>query len=240
LRASGAVVDFRRICRIDSGLLVLAKYEFDLSRFNETSILKQGSISTKIYQRVDDGFRIIVKSLCLLKNIESERLQQEIENLMNLRHSCIVCPIGFFLPSQSQSQLWGFEIVSLYYWGGSLSEAISVSPELWTPTAQAKTIVVFVLGLRFAYSLGLLHGHLTMNNVFFKEDGVIQIIYFCLNRLMKPEWNNSGIVDAGSFFGECYMPTSDVLAFTEILSEITMGGSEVEGVSRPDIPGFVV
>jgi hypothetical protein len=72
LRASGIVVDFRRVRRIGSGLGALAEYEFDLSKVNETSVLKQGSISTKIYQRVGDGFRIVMKSICLLKNIESE------------------------------------------------------------------------------------------------------------------------------------------------------------------------
>jgi hypothetical protein len=104
---------------------------FDLSTFNEISVLKQGSISTKIYQRVNNGFRIVMKSLCLLKHIESERFQQEIENLVNLRHLFIVCPIGFVLPSQSQSQsqLWGFEIIGLYCCGDFLSEIISVSPE---------------------------------------------------------------------------------------------------------------
>jgi tRNA A-37 threonylcarbamoyl transferase component Bud32 len=191
---------------------------------------------------VDDGFRIVVKSLCLLKDIESERFQQEIENLVNLRHPCIVYPIGFILPSQSQSQsqLWGFMIIGLYCCGDFLSEIISVSPEWWIPTTQAKAIVGFVLGLRSAHILGLLHGHLTVNNVLFNEDGVIQITYFRLNRLMKPEWNSNGIVDVRGFFEECCMPTSDVRAFTEVLSEITMSSSGVEGVSRADVPGFVV
>jgi hypothetical protein len=69
--------------------------------------------------RVDDGFRIVATSMCPLKDIESERLQREIENLVNLRHPWIVCAIGFVLPSQSQSQsqLWGFEIIRLYCWG---------------------------------------------------------------------------------------------------------------------------
>jgi hypothetical protein len=57
---------------------------------------------------------------------------------------------------------------------------------------------------------------------------------------MNPEGNNSGIVDVGGFFGECYMPTSYVQAFAKLLSEITMGGSRVQGVIRPDVPGFVV
>jgi hypothetical protein len=54
LRASGVVVDFRRSRRIGSGLGALAEYEFDLSRINRTLVLKQGSISMKIYQEVDD------------------------------------------------------------------------------------------------------------------------------------------------------------------------------------------
>jgi serine/threonine protein kinase len=136
--------------------------------------------------------------------------------------------------------LWGFEIVRLYCWGGSLSEIISISPEWWIPTAQAKAIVGLVLGLRFAHSLGLPHGHLTMNNALFNEDGVIQITNFCLNRLMKPEGNSDGMVDVGGFSGKCCMPTSDVRAFTEVVSEITMGGSKVKGMRRPDVPGFVV
>jgi hypothetical protein len=102
LRSSGVVVDFRGIRRISSDLGALAEYQFDLSRFKEASVLKQGPISTKTYQRVDDGFRIVVKSKCLLKDIESERFQQKIENLLNLQRPCIVCPIGFVLPSQSR------------------------------------------------------------------------------------------------------------------------------------------
>jgi hypothetical protein len=57
---------------------------------------------------------------------------------------------------------------------------------------------------------------------------------------MKPEENSGRIIDMGGFFGECWMPTSDVRAFAEVLSEITMGGSRVEGLSRPDVPEFVV
>jgi hypothetical protein len=47
LCASGTVVDFRRIRRIGSGLWALAEHEFDLSRFNETRILKQGRFQRK-------------------------------------------------------------------------------------------------------------------------------------------------------------------------------------------------
>jgi hypothetical protein len=48
---------------------------------------------------------------------------------------------------------------------------------------------------------------------------------------MSPEGNSDG---------EYRMPTADVRAFAEVLSEITMSGSKVKGVNRPDVPGFVV
>jgi serine/threonine protein kinase len=76
-----------------------------------------------------------------------------------------------------------------------------------------KAIVGLVLGLRFTHSLGLLHRHLTVNNVLFNDDGVVQITHFCLNRLMKPEGNIDGIVDMGGLFGECLMPTSGCPGF---------------------------
>jgi hypothetical protein len=36
------------------------------------------------------------------------------------------------------------------------------------------------------------------------------------------------------------MPTSDIRTFAEMLSELTMGGSRVKGVSRSGVPGFVM
>jgi tRNA A-37 threonylcarbamoyl transferase component Bud32 len=77
--------------------------------------------------------------------------------------------------------------------GDSLSDIVPVYPEWWTPTARAKAIVRAVL------SLGLLHGHLTVNNVIFNEDGVIQIKNVCLNRFMKPEGGGDGMVDVEAF-----------------------------------------
>jgi hypothetical protein len=76
--------------------------------------------------------------------------------------------------------------------------------------------------------------------VLFKDDGVIQITYFCLNRLMEPERSSGGMVDVGGFFGESWMPISDFRAFAGILSEIPLGGSRIDGMNRLDVPGFVV
>jgi hypothetical protein len=79
-----------------------------------------------------------------------------------------------------------------------------------------------------------------VNTVLLNEDGVVQITDYCLNHVMKPEGNSRGMIDVGGFLGDCWMPTSDVRAFAEILLEISMGGSGIEGVSRPDVPGFSV
>jgi hypothetical protein len=76
----GVVIDFRNIRRMGSGLRPLAEPQFDLSRFNEESESAMG-------RWISDCW-----------DIESEQLQKEMENLMNLQHPCIVCPIGFVLP----------------------------------------------------------------------------------------------------------------------------------------------
>jgi serine/threonine protein kinase len=101
----------------------------------------------------------------------------EIEILMNLRHPWIADVIGFLHPLP----FLRWQIVRMHAGRGSLSEVISASPRWWTPTAKAKTIAGLALGLRFAHSFGILHGHLTMNNVLFDECGMIQIVDFCLN-----------------------------------------------------------
>jgi hypothetical protein len=48
------------------------------------------------------------------------------------------------------------------------------------------------------------------------------------------------MVDRGGVFGEWLMPVSDVREFAEILSEITVSGSRLEGANCPDVPRFVV
>jgi hypothetical protein len=128
----------------------------------------------------------------------------------------------------------------LYCCDASLSEVISISPEWWISTASAKVIVGFGPDLRFAHSLGLFHGHLARNNALFNGDGVNQMTNFCLSCLMEPERNSSGMINVGGLFAECCTPTSDARAFTEVLSEITMGGSKVKGMRRPGGPGFGV
>jgi serine/threonine protein kinase len=95
---------------------------------------------------------------------------------MALRHPCISGTIGIILPSQ----LRGLQIIRMYCVGRSLSEVISNPPEWWTPTAKAKAIVAVVLGLRFAHSLGLFHGHLTGNNILFDDDGMVRPCDFCV------------------------------------------------------------
>jgi serine/threonine protein kinase len=91
-------------------------------------------------------------------------MENEIQNLINLRHPCIASPIGFVLPIESGS-LQELKIVRLYSEHCSLAEVLVVRPVWWTSTVKAKAIAGIVLDLRFAHSLGLLHGHLTASNI---------------------------------------------------------------------------
>jgi serine/threonine protein kinase len=205
--------------------------------FCEGSALRvHDGISTRKYQGCANGIEIVVKSMKVSVKIDISPVERIIENLMNLRHRCISGTVGVIL----QPPLQNLEIVRMYSVGGSLSEVISASPEWWTPTAKAKAIVGIVLSLRFAHSFGLLHGHLTVDNVHFDGDGVIQICDFCVKSLSEIASNSEAIAEVGAFSGENWRPDADVRAFTELLSKIVIGGSSEENRSSQSIPIFVL
>jgi serine/threonine protein kinase len=191
---------------------------------------------TQKYEGRENEFDIIVKSMKLFVNVDIAHVERKLENLMNLRHPCISSTIGVVL----QTRLQELQIVGQYFSGGSLSEVISASPEWWTPTAKVKGIVGIVLSMRFAHSLGLFHGDLTGNKVFFNEEGLIQISDFCVKSLSDVGGNLEEIAEVGGFSGEGWRPAADVRAFAELLSRIVIGDSAEEGGCSLSVPEFVL
>jgi hypothetical protein len=178
LKRSGIVKDFRRIQRVGFGLPCLRDYFVNLSAFEEKSILGESDeVVNEIYRRIDDGLLVVVESISLLECIGKSRIENELENLINLRHPCISAPIGFVVPNES-GNLRELKIVRLHLPVSSLSEVLSGNPVWWTSTVKAKVIAGIVLGLRFAHSLGLIHGHLTARHIFFDWEHCIQIVDF--------------------------------------------------------------
>jgi serine/threonine protein kinase len=104
-----------------------------------------------------------------------------------------------------------------------LAEVLSVRPEWWTPTVKAMAIVGIVLGLRFAHSLGLLHGHLTTSNILFNSDHCIQIVDFEPRLLHAGESENEEETPLQRLSREERRPTTDVDAFSSIAEEIVIG-----------------
>jgi serine/threonine protein kinase len=154
--------------------------------------------------------------------IESkESLMHEIENELNLSHPCILSPIGFiFGPESSELTVSGeLKIVGLYSEGNSLAEVISENPIWWTATAKAKAVAGIVLSLRFAHSLGLIHGHLNTTNICFDMDHRIQITNFCRMGLEVSESEKDGDI----LSGERWSPDLDARGFALILFEIIVG-----------------
>jgi hypothetical protein len=237
VRSLGIQLDFRRIRRFNTGLLSRSDCLFDLSGFREGSQLSANDpFLTQKYQGCDSGFYIIVKSMNVSMGVDIAHVERQIENLMNLRHPCISSTIGVVFPSPLQK----LEGVRLYSAGDSLSEVISASPEWWTSTAKVKAIVGIVLSLRFAHSFGLLHGHLTGDNVVFDDERLIQICDFCVKTLSEVGDNSKTRAEVGGFSGECWRPAADVIAFTELLSRIVIGDSAEERGSSLSVPGFVM
>jgi serine/threonine protein kinase len=116
---------------------------------------------------------------------------------------------------------------------------MSFSPRWWTSTAKAKAIVGVVLGMRFAHSLGLLHGHLTAKNVVFDGNDVAHIADFSMNRFAEPEGNSDAMIGAGGFSGNGWTPTADIRAFTEIFSKIVIDPSSRRDARGSEVPKFV-
>jgi serine/threonine protein kinase len=150
----------------------LRDYTVTLSTFQERSILSgSDEIPNQIYHRIEDEFLVNMKS-----NPHSDNFSESgIEKMIDLRHPCIVGPIGFVFPIESGSRE-ELKIIRLYLEGCSLFEVISANYLWWTSAVKAKAVAGILLGLRFAHSLGLLHGHLTANNVLFDSDHCIQIV----------------------------------------------------------------
>jgi serine/threonine protein kinase len=236
LRCLGIQLDFRRIRRFDSGLPSQSDCLLNLNGFREGSLLSANErFLTRKYQECDAGFEIVVKSMNVSVCDDIIRIESRIEKLMNLRHPCISSTIGVVLRSPLQE----LQIVRPYCPGNSLSEVISTSPGWWTRTAKVKAIVGIVLSMRFAHSFGLLHGHLTEDNVLFNDEGLIQICDFCVQSLSKVVSNSEAMAEVGGFSGEGWRPAADVRAFAELLSRIVMSDSAEENECSVSIPGFV-
>jgi hypothetical protein len=99
-----------------------------------------------------------------------------IENIMNLRHSCIADVIDIV----DRSDMGRLRIVRNHVSGISLSKVITTSPEWWTATSKVKAIVGIVSVLRLAYSFGMVHRHLTGDKLLFNDEGEIEINGFCM------------------------------------------------------------
>jgi serine/threonine protein kinase len=180
-----------------------------------------------------------MKSIQLSEGIEKSQIENEIENLINLRHPCIASPIGFVVPIESGSPQ-KLTIVRLYLEGCSLWEVLSVNPAWWTSTVKAKVVAGIVLGLRFAHSLGLVHGCLTANNILFDFDHCVQIVDFNLCRLAIRHRESEEKAHLGSFSGEGWAPEKDIQAFASILFEIVFGRPAKGEISVPaSIPAFI-
>jgi serine/threonine protein kinase len=155
----------------------------NVSGFEERSLVDESKgVRNEIYYRFEDEFLISVKSMLHSKSIKKSRMNNEIENLINLRHPCIAGPIGFVTGIESGNPQ-ELKIVRLYFEGCSLTEVLSVRPVWWTSTVKAKVVAGIVLGLQFAHSHGLIHGGLTASNILFDSDHCIQIVDFNAIRL---------------------------------------------------------
>jgi hypothetical protein len=242
LKRSGIAIDFRRIEMFGFDVRCLGDYIMNLSGLEERSITcNSDEVRNQIYHRIEDELLIIMKSKLFSENVEGSK----IEKLIHLRHLCIAAPIGFVVPIESGNGR-ELNIVRLYLKGCSLSEVVSVNPLWWTSTVKAKAVAGIVLALRFAHSLGLLHGHLTTRNILFDSDHCIQMVDFNPIQLevgeseSKSESESEEETQLVGFSGKGWRPARDIQAFASILFELLFGYPPQSESSIPTgIPNFV-
>jgi serine/threonine protein kinase len=239
-KQSGAAIHCRRIRRVGLDVRCLGDYFINLSGFEERSIIcDSDEVGNQICHRIEDELLVVVKSKPLLENVSESQIGMELENLINLGHPCIAAPIGFVFPIESGS--WQeLKIVRLYFEGCSLTEVLRVNPIRWTSTVKAKVIAGVVLGLRFAHSLGLVHGHLTGNNLLFDSNHSIQVVDFHPIILEVGEDETEDRTQLSGFSREGWTPERHIRAFASILFELVFGRPlEGEASISPEIPDFV-
>jgi serine/threonine protein kinase len=220
LEKSRIKVDFRRILTSRSGFRHFERPVLDLSAFEEGSVIRRSDhVSTRIYRRRLDGALAVVKAISLSGQIPRCNIETEIENLLNLRHPAIAPLIGFHVESGRRLE---FKTARLHAAEPSLADVLSSPPAWWTPTAKAKAVVGIALALRFAHGLGLLHGAVKAENVFFDADRRVQIADFSPIRL------KTGAVEP--FSGEEWTPAGDICGFATLLSEIAVDRSQPAAV----------
>jgi hypothetical protein len=230
-------VDFRRMCKLGSGLPSLSDCLFDFSGLKEGSEFDEiNLILTQQYDKCSDKHGIIVKSTNVSVCVDKCDHEKMIEHLMKLRHPCISGIIGVLL----RSELRVLKIVINDLGDNSLSRIVSRSPSWWTPTTKSKAIVGRVVGLCFAHSFGIFHGHLTGDNIFLKEDGVIQITDFGMNDYEDLESDDESEVDIVGCSGASLTRKADIRGFTRIVSEIVFGRSAERCCRCSGIRSFVL
>jgi serine/threonine protein kinase len=240
LRRSGIGIDFRRIQRLGFDVPCLGDYFVNLSVFEERSMIcESDEVANQIYHRIEDEFLVLVKSKPLSENVSKSEIENELEKMINLCHPCIAAPIGFVFPIESDSRRQ-LKIVRLYLDGCSLLEVVSVNPLWLTSTVKAKAVAGIVLALRFAHSLGLVHGHLTGNNILFDSDHCIRIVDVHPIVLEVGEMESESRTQLVGFSGKGWTPKKDIEGFASILFELMFGRPPQGEESIPaGIPDFV-
>jgi hypothetical protein len=105
LKRLGIVINFRRIQRVGFHVPYLGDYIINLSAFEEKSrTCDSDEIPNERDRRIEDEVFVFMQSKRHSENVSESDLEKEIENLVNLRYSCITVPIGFVFPIELGSR----------------------------------------------------------------------------------------------------------------------------------------
>jgi hypothetical protein len=253
-RQRDSTAPFRQLLRLGSGLPCLSECLLDLSMFERVQPLGIGDEHlSELYRRLSDGLEIVVK---LNRRLDVEQgddcwteieIENEIEKLLNLRHPCIVAPLGFVV-SSNWTEL---KVARVYGRCGSLEEVLQTSPSWWTATVKSIAVASIALGLRFVQIVGLVCGNLKPSNILFDESHRISLVNILPSRTeshrqaghhgraeRESKVPSKSIAPQG-LSGERLTEKADVFSFASILLSIVLN-SPFEQTDEWNIAGHPI
>jgi serine/threonine protein kinase len=173
------------------GISQIAEWLVDLkSKYEQVEPAgKRGQV--ELWKNIETHEEIAVKTFLLDDKDKKAGLEaqnkflSELQNLLPLRHPCILSLKGCCLPNESSD---GLRLVTEFCRSGSLRPILSSqtkTPRWWTQQKKITAIAGIVLGMKYLHSEGFIHRDLKPDSILLDEDGRVRITDFGLSQILE-------------------------------------------------------
>jgi hypothetical protein len=202
---------------------LVVDYRVEAIRTRSAHSLGRGADGSVTRERNRENGKEAIAVKWMNGRLDDKKCLQEVENLIAVRHPCVVEILGWSWSSGT------FELQMKLAENGDLGQYIGRS---WTPTATSVIICGIVLGMRYVHSRGIVHRDLKPSNILLDENWHALICDFGRSKLGSAEglstpdrgtWAYSAPEQFGP--GVAYNEKVDIYSFGLILYALISGVS---------------